>query len=408
MGGALGRNPIMFLVPCHRVIAADGTLGGWGGDRWGDLKHRLATKRDLLLREGVTVRRRGPARLARSSAAGSSPWTLTRTPPGEPMTTAAPAPSMFAVFRKRDFSPALARPAGLDRRLVADRPRRRHLVYRETGSALAVGLTLMATAVPSLIVGLLAGVYVDRHDRKKILIVDLPGPGRDRRLIPFVIGIESIAVVGLYALILINAGVKQFFDPAQDSVIPDVASRRGAGIGQLVPVDQLVRLDGHRLRGRRPAGQHRRPRLGVLSTPATFLFSAACIALVRSLPMPIPDEEATVAVVVDNLRAGFATLVGTPIMRSAVRRRRPVFFAFGLWNVLLLPFAIKVLGATEFEYGLQEGLTSVGFVVGSLFMAKFVRPAARAGLDRHRPCSAMGVSGILYGMATRSRSRSCW
>jgi hypothetical protein len=48
-----------------------------------------------------------------------------------------------------------------------------------------------------------------------------------------------------------------------------------------------------------------------------------------------------------------------------------MFFAFGLWNVLLLPFSIKVLGATEFEYGLQEGLTSVGFVAGSFFMAKF-------------------------------------
>jgi methylated-DNA-[protein]-cysteine S-methyltransferase len=55
VGGALGRNPISFLIPCHRVIAADGTLGGWGGDRWGDLKHRLAMKRTLLLREGVTV-----------------------------------------------------------------------------------------------------------------------------------------------------------------------------------------------------------------------------------------------------------------------------------------------------------------------------------------------------------------
>lgn len=55
VGGALGRNPIMFLIPCHRVIAADGTLGGWGGDRWGDLKHRLRNKQDLLLREGVTV-----------------------------------------------------------------------------------------------------------------------------------------------------------------------------------------------------------------------------------------------------------------------------------------------------------------------------------------------------------------
>ena len=55
VGGALGRNPIMFMVPCHRVIASDGTLGGWGGDRWGDLKHRLRNKRDLLLREGITV-----------------------------------------------------------------------------------------------------------------------------------------------------------------------------------------------------------------------------------------------------------------------------------------------------------------------------------------------------------------
>lgn len=55
VGGALGRNPIMFLIPCHRVIASDGTLGGWGGDRWGDQEHRLRNKRDLLLREGVTV-----------------------------------------------------------------------------------------------------------------------------------------------------------------------------------------------------------------------------------------------------------------------------------------------------------------------------------------------------------------
>jgi methylated-DNA-[protein]-cysteine S-methyltransferase len=55
VGGALGRNPISFLIPCHRVIAADGTLGGWGGDRWGDLTHRLAMKRNLLLREGITV-----------------------------------------------------------------------------------------------------------------------------------------------------------------------------------------------------------------------------------------------------------------------------------------------------------------------------------------------------------------
>ncbi|MBI3018388.1 MAG: methylated-DNA--[protein]-cysteine S-methyltransferase [Deltaproteobacteria bacterium] len=29
VGNALGRNPIPILVPCHRVIASDGTLGGY-------------------------------------------------------------------------------------------------------------------------------------------------------------------------------------------------------------------------------------------------------------------------------------------------------------------------------------------------------------------------------------------
>jgi methylated-DNA-[protein]-cysteine S-methyltransferase len=31
VGQALGRNPLAIIVPCHRVIASDGTLGGFGG-----------------------------------------------------------------------------------------------------------------------------------------------------------------------------------------------------------------------------------------------------------------------------------------------------------------------------------------------------------------------------------------
>jgi O-6-methylguanine DNA methyltransferase len=56
VGGAVGRNPISLLIPCHRVIAADGTLGGYGSDGWGSVADRLALKRFLLLREGITVR----------------------------------------------------------------------------------------------------------------------------------------------------------------------------------------------------------------------------------------------------------------------------------------------------------------------------------------------------------------
>jgi methylated-DNA-[protein]-cysteine S-methyltransferase len=34
VGGANGRNPIGILIPCHRVISHDGTLGGFGGGLW--------------------------------------------------------------------------------------------------------------------------------------------------------------------------------------------------------------------------------------------------------------------------------------------------------------------------------------------------------------------------------------
>lgn len=31
VGGAVGRNPISILVPCHRVVGADGSLTGYAG-----------------------------------------------------------------------------------------------------------------------------------------------------------------------------------------------------------------------------------------------------------------------------------------------------------------------------------------------------------------------------------------
>ena len=55
VGGAVGRNPIGILIPCHRVIAGDGTIGGYGGDWFGSRDERLAIKRALLRLEGVVL-----------------------------------------------------------------------------------------------------------------------------------------------------------------------------------------------------------------------------------------------------------------------------------------------------------------------------------------------------------------
>jgi methylated-DNA-[protein]-cysteine S-methyltransferase len=47
VGGALNRNPVPIVVPCHRIIGSSGSLVGYGGG--------LERKRALLGLEGVTV-----------------------------------------------------------------------------------------------------------------------------------------------------------------------------------------------------------------------------------------------------------------------------------------------------------------------------------------------------------------
>ena len=113
----------------------------------------------------------------------------------------------------------------------------------------------------------------------------------------------------------------------------------------------------------------------------------------------MPEEDASVAVIAANLRSGLGALFGNEVLRSVFFVGSLMFLSFGLWNVLLLPFSITVLGATEFEYGLQEGLTSVGFVIGSFFMAKFANRLPE-GAWIVIAIVGMGVAGIAYGLST--------
>jgi hypothetical protein len=306
---------------------------------------------------------------------------------------------MFAVFRRRDFSllwlAQLISTAGSSLTDLAAGI----WVYRETHSALAVGLTLMATAIPSLIVGLLAGVYVDRHDRQRIMTVTCLVQGVIVGLIAIVIGLSGVALVGLYVLLLLNAGVKQFFDPAHDSLIPEMASDE-----ELSAANAFLSIAafGSTAIGFAGAGLLASTvglQWAFILDAASFVVAAGLIRLMGRYTLPVPEEDATPAVILANLKSGMSTLFGTPILRSLFIIGSFMFVAFGLWNVLLLPFSITVLGASEFEYGLQEGLTSVGFVIGSLFMARF---AGRLPEPVWIVISlvGMGIVGIGYGLST--------
>ena len=324
----------------------------------------------------------------------------TETADPSPSADAAPAPvgppaSTFSVFRKRDFrllwSAQLVSTIGTALTDLAAGI----LVFRETHSAAAVGLMFVATAVPTLIVGLIAGVFVDRYDRRKIMVIADLLRAVIVVSIPFLIHIN---IVLLYVAVALVSTISQFFNPANDALLPEVASDE-----ELAAANSWIMISSF---GSTSIGF---ALSGLLATAfsiewafyldgLTFLFSAALIVLIKVGKIET-QEETSVGVVVANLKEGIATLFGTPILRNLLATGIPVYFSFGLWNVLLLPFAINALHATEFEYGLQEGFTSVGFVVGSLMMARFA--------DRFREGSwivvatiAMGLIGVLYGLST--------
>jgi MFS family permease len=314
---------------------------------------------------------------------------------------AAPA-SMFAIFRKRDFSlmwsAQLISTIGEALTDLAAAI----LIFRITGSALAVGAVLMVTAIPTLVFGLFAGVFVDRFDKKRILLL----ANVLRGFIVLGIPLSYTAlytpehpeafIVALFSLIFVSATVRQFFDPAWEAVLPEIASEE-----ELTQANSFLAVSSF---GSTAVGFAAAGFLASSNILLPFYIDAVTyfVAFALLLPVIVPKagapEQTSVGVVVENLKSGAQYLWRTPILRSIFIVGAPVFLSFGLWNVLLLPMAIRELDATEFEYGLQEGVTSVGFVVGSFLMAK-LGDRLNEGTWLVLGTMFMGVFGILYGLA---------
>ena len=308
------------------------------------------------------------------------------------MTVQVATPSPFAVLKRRNFAlmwtGQLVSTIGSALTSLAASI----FVYRETGgSALSVGLMLIATAAPSLLLGLVAGVFVDRFDRKRIMIIADVLRAMLVFLIPFLVPYN---IIWLYVIVMLTSAIGQFFDPAYESVLPEVAEDK-----ELAAANSLMAISsfGSTAIGFAASGliAARYPiEYAFYLDALSFLISAGCILLLRVRKLEVLDTT-TVAVVLNNLKSGISYLFKSPVLRSLFLLALPIAVSFGLANSLLLPFATRALSATTFEYGLQEGLTSVGFVIASLLMAGLL-VRLREGQWIVFGLMGMGLSALVY------------
>ncbi len=109
-------------------------------------------------------------------------------------------------------------------------------------------------------------------------------------------------------------------------------------------------------------------------------------------------EDTSIRAIGRNLRSGLQTVLDTPILRSLFVIVVPIFLIFGLQNTLFLPFAIKTLGGTEFEFGLQQAAEAVGIALGSLLMARLA-DRIREGQWLVLSYLFMALAGVAYAFS---------
>jgi MFS family permease len=272
------------------------------------------------------------------------------------------------------------------------------LVYRVTSSAESIGLMLIATSGPTLVIGLIAGVYVDRFDRKRILLISDLLRAILIFLIPFLIPFN---INWLYVIVALTSAITQFYDSAHASILPEVTTERELSTAtSLMAVSSL----GSTTIGFAAAGFiatslniHWAFYLDGLS----FLISALLIFLTH-VPVLLLTEETSLGAIGKNLRAGLSVVGNTPILRSLFIVIAPIYLIFGLEISLLLPFTLRELGGTEFHFGLQEAAEGIGIALGSIGMARLA-DRIRAGQWLAISYLSMAAAMIIY-----SFSHSVW
>ncbi len=266
-------------------------------------------------------------------------------------------------------------------------------VFRITGSALSIGLVLLASAIPTLLVGLVAGVVVDRSDRKTVLLLTYVSRALVVAAIPLLL---TVHVLWLYLLVAVTSGIRQFASPAAESIVPElcnedtlVAANSWMGISSVAAMTLGYSAAGL-LATLMPLAE-------VFYLDATlFLLAALSVAPMRVPELP-PATDTGLRAVARNLRDGLGQVFGQPVLRSLFAVAALFAVVIGLFEALLLPFAVRALNATELLYGLQSGSLAVGYMAGSVLLS-MVGERLREGQWIVVGMVGIGAVGVAFGV----------
>jgi MFS family permease len=280
------------------------------------------------------------------------------------------------------------------------------LVFKLTGSPLNLGATSATSFLPYLLFGLVIGAWVDRVDRKRLMIATDVARALLIAVIPLLADAGQLRVGWIYVVAFLQSMLTIGFDAAEFAAIPSLVQSR----------DDLVTANG-RIQASYSAAQVAGPLLAGLAIAAisvqqvfwldslSFLLSAGSLAMVRRRFNLERDADgagdgrrrrAIFREVVEGLRY----VLGHPVLRSISAMMAIINLLVSTVVAQLVLFAKDRLAATDTQVGLLFSAGSLGVMALSL---------AAGRLRRRWPFSKVALSAlVLNGITIVALSFTRW
>ena len=242
------------------------------------------------------------------------------------------------------------------------------LIFKLTHSAINLALTMAAEFLPYLLFGLVIGAWVDRLDRKRLMIVVNVGMAIATGSIPFMAGIGHLSIAWIYGAIFISQTLFIFFSSAEFAAIPS-----------LVESDDLVTANG-RIQASYFAATVLGPLLAgaavaflqvvdlMIVDAVSFLVSAVALLLVRRSFNAVEKREPTK--IRHDVVEGLRYVLSQPVLRNISAMMALVNLVSITATAQLVLYAKERLHATNSEIGLLFAAGGAGVVVFSLLAGR--------------------------------------
>jgi MFS family permease len=239
-------------------------------------------------------------------------------------------------------------------------------------SPFEIGVLAAAGAAPVLIVGLPAGVWVDRLRRKPILMAADLGRAALLVTVPLAAWAGVLTIWQLYVVAALAGALTVWFDVADQSFLPTVVREE-----ELIEGNSKLGVTGS-------VAEIASPALGgllvqTLSAPfvllldaISFLVSAFSLGLIRKSEQP-PERDAGEARMMGQIGVGLRLITGSPILRALAVTSATFSFFGGFFMALYGLYVIRDLDLSPFVLGVLVGAGGVGALAGAFLAGRVAK-----------------------------------